>query len=141
MRLMITQESTKSVPSNGMTKGFSQGYLVGSGQVRHGRIAKESPDQVTQTLAPHAYACPPRVEGQQRRAQTKLHRLWLPTHMRAIQQPQPACFILAYAYAYHLIHHPANHLSTLRPHSPRICVPSTHMRATITPNTIIPHPA
>ncbi|MED6176021.1 hypothetical protein PIB30_083918 [Stylosanthes scabra] len=34
-------------------------YLVGSGHVRRGRTAKESPDQVTQTLAPHVYACPP----------------------------------------------------------------------------------
>ncbi|MED6226414.1 hypothetical protein PIB30_103497 [Stylosanthes scabra] len=64
-------------------QGYSvKQYLDGAGQVRRGRTAKESPDQVTQTLAPHAYAFPPRI-----------------------------CVVFnshnSYAYAYHLIHHPA----------------------------------
>ncbi|MED6227445.1 hypothetical protein PIB30_113573, partial [Stylosanthes scabra] len=63
------------------------------------------------------------VEEQERRAQTKLRRLWLPTHMRALHayscystaQPpllhssltHPRICVAFYAYAYPLIHHPA----------------------------------
>ncbi|MED6202382.1 hypothetical protein PIB30_104727 [Stylosanthes scabra] len=79
------------------------------------------------------------MEGQQRRAQTKLHRLWLPTHMRALHAyacystattpllhsslTYPRICVAFYAYAYHLIHHPAQ-----PPFYTKATLP-THMRA------------
>ncbi|MED6226131.1 hypothetical protein PIB30_100516 [Stylosanthes scabra] len=77
------------------------------GQVRRGRTAKESPDQVTQTLAPHAYAC-------YSTAITPLLHSSL-TH--------PRICVAFYAYAYHLIHHPAQ-----PPFYTKATLP-THMRA------------
>ncbi|MED6226417.1 hypothetical protein PIB30_103534, partial [Stylosanthes scabra] len=74
------------------------------------------------------------VEEQERRAQTKLRRLWLPTHMRACystaQPPllhsnltHPRISEAFYAYAYPLIHHPAQPSFYTKATLP------THMRA------------
>ncbi|MED6141146.1 hypothetical protein PIB30_100413 [Stylosanthes scabra] len=141
MRLMTTQESTKSVPSNGMTKGFSQGCL---NQVKKCYYT-------TQDYGIWLVQDKLGVEGQQRRAQTKLHRLWLPTHMCALHAyacystattpllhsslTHPRICVAFYAYAYHLIHHPVQppfytnailptHMRALHAYAcpPRICV-------------------
>ncbi|MED6225528.1 hypothetical protein PIB30_094522, partial [Stylosanthes scabra] len=36
-------------------------FWMAQDRIRRGRTAKESPNFVTQTLAPHAYACSPRI--------------------------------------------------------------------------------
>ncbi|MED6226705.1 hypothetical protein PIB30_106390, partial [Stylosanthes scabra] len=62
-----------------------------SGQVRHGRTGKESSNQAKKTLATHAYAC-------YSTAQPPLLHSSL-TH--------PRIYVTFYAYASHIIPHPA----------------------------------
>ncbi|MED6129022.1 hypothetical protein PIB30_103647, partial [Stylosanthes scabra] len=90
-------------------------------QVRRGRTGKESSNQAKKTLVTHAYACPPRI----------CVLFNSPTPLLHSSLTHPCISEAFYAYAYPLIHHPAQ---------PSFYTKAT-MRATITPNTIIPHSA
>ncbi|MED6128894.1 hypothetical protein PIB30_102513, partial [Stylosanthes scabra] len=73
-------------------------YLVGKELVRRGRQGKESSNQTKKTLATHAYACPPRI--------CVLFHSPTPLLLHS-SLTHPRICVAFYAYAYPLIHHPA----------------------------------
>ncbi|MED6141008.1 hypothetical protein PIB30_099113 [Stylosanthes scabra] len=83
-------------------------------QVRRGKTGKENSNQAKKTLATHAYACPPRICVLFNNPKPPLPHSSL-TH--------PRICVAFYAYAYPLIHHPAQ-----PSFYPKATLP-THMRA------------